>query len=690
MSTRLRHLRAILPLIAIVAVQMGGVAEPARARAPGLTVDPFVGTLGDFGQLSPAAVAPYGMVQLGPDTDPANHAGYDHAATKLAGFSHTRAVGVGCGGAGGDVRVTLDYAGAPALASIDKRHEQAHAGYYRVVYGQGILAEMTATRGTGAIRFTLPRSGPITLTVDFGHGYSRRISARWQAKGDGDLRADFSAGTVCDVGAYHLHSATRLFQGGKPVAARWQGDGARATLALTVHAGDVVELRTGLSSVDTTAAAAVREAEMGDTRFDRIAAGTLAAWNTQLGRVTITGSPAEQALFYTSLFRVMQTPVAITDPDGRARGSDGKIMQLSPGDQHYSSWALWDNYRTQMPLLALIDPVRAQAIAQSLVRLYASGKQRWATPDEPFLSVRTEHAGIALLDFRRKGITGFDARSALAGMAAESPTLARTTPDEQIEAAYDDWATSELAADLGDNVLACSFRKKALAYRQMWIDTFRDLGADADMVKARGLYQGTLAQYRWAPVFDLPWLAQVMGPRLKPELEHFFADNRFNMTNEPDLQVPFLLAWAGQRDASLAIVRRHLSQPVEHRYTNSTVRPVPWIGRSFALAPQGFADGMDDDAGTMSAWYVWATLGLYPLTPGEPRYVVTKPTPEMTVLRPLPNVRIVLRKGRKGVLTVGGQEITSQYLNHAVLTGMAPASASTPERAICVSEPNWH
>ena len=666
------------PAIVIRAVtalaMMVGVANAAQvgARPPGLLVDPFVGTLADFGQLSPAAVAPYGMVQLGPDTSPANHAGYDHAATQLAGFSHSRAVGVGCGGAGGDVRISLDYAGNPALSPIDKRRERAHAGYYRVVYGNGIVAEMTATRGTGAIRFTVPRSGPVAVKVDFEPSYSKRMSASWSGEGDNDLHADFSAGTVCDAGVYHLHSATRLFRAGKPVAARWQGDSTSATIFLTVRAGDVVELRTGLSAVDAAAAAAVREAEMGTTPFDDVAARTLADWNAQLSRLAISGTRAEQAMFYTALFRVMQTPVAITDPDGRTRGSDGKMLYLQPGEQHYASWAMWDNYRTQMPLLALIDPVRAEAIARSLVRLYASGKQRWATPDEPFLTVRTEHAGIALLDFRRKGITGFDAQAALAGMAAESPTLARNTPDEQIEAAYDDWATAELAADLGKTDLARSFHDKALSYRPMWLDTFRDLGSDADVVKARGLYQGTLAQYRWAPVFDLPWLAKAMGSRLIPELDRFFGENLFNITNQPDLHVPYLLAWTGQREASLTIIRRYLSRPVAHRYTNSMVRPEAWIGRSFALQPQGFADGMDDDAGTMSAWYIWATLGLYPLTPGEPRYLVTAPIPAVTTLRPRQNVSIVLRKGRKGLLSIGDQEIAGKFIEHTMLSG-APA-----------------
>jgi putative alpha-1,2-mannosidase len=258
-----------MPVIVIRAItalaMMVGVANVAQvgARPPGLLVDPFVGTLADFGQLSPAAVAPYGMVQLGPDTSPANHAGYDHAATQLAGFSHTRAVGVGCGGAGGDVRISLDYAGNPALSPIDKRRERAHAGYYRVVYGNGIVAEMTATRGTGAIRFTVPRSGPVAVKVDFEPSYSKRMSASWSAKGDDDLHADFSAGTVCDAGVYHLHSATRLFRAGKPVAARWQGDSTRAKLVLTVRAGDVVELRTGLSALDAAAAAAVAPAAAG-------------------------------------------------------------------------------------------------------------------------------------------------------------------------------------------------------------------------------------------------------------------------------------------------------------------------------------------------------------------------------------------------------------------------------------------
>ncbi|MEH3108164.1 MAG: glycoside hydrolase family 92 protein [Sphingomonas fennica] len=599
-------------------------AAPAAAQQPVDLVDPLVGTLGDFGQVAPAAAAPYGMVQLGPDTDPANHAGYDFAARTLRGFSHTRGVGVGCGGAGGDLRVSFLPEGAGPDAAIDKASERAGAGRYRVTFAGGIAADMTATRATGLLRFTVTAPGRYVLRLDAAPAIAVRHAARLEASG-GALLATMTAGTVCDAGRYTIHSASHITVDG---IARTDATiaGTAAALPLELKRGAVVEVRTGLSTVDAPAADRVLAAEAGARPFAALLAETRGRWQRELGRIAIRAPRETRALFYTSLFRVMQTPVAIDDPDGRYRGSDGVLRTAPPGTHRYTSWALWDNYRTQMPLIALIDRTRAADIARSLTALYAEGKPRWSTQTEPFLTVRTEHAGIALLDFHRHGITGFDAMAALEAMAAESDTLQRDTPDQRIEAAYDDWAVAELAHDLGRTDLATRFTARAQAYRPMWRQVFETPGADGDVVKARGLYQGTIWQYRWAPVFDLDWMVATVGrDRLLTELDGFFARGLFNMTNQPDIHVPWLYATLGRPDRTAALVHRILTQPIPHPYTNAGKRPEPWIGRSFALAPQGFADGMDDDAGAMSAWYVFGALGLYPLVPGTARYTVATP-----------------------------------------------------------------
>ena len=611
----------------IIAAGLVMIAAPALGRDAAVDlVDPFVGTLADFGQLTPAAVAPFGMVQLGPDTNPANHAGYDFAADRLHGFSFTRGVGVGCGGGGGDLLVSLRFAGASGPALMDKSRERAAAGFYRIVYDGAVTAEATATRGAGLLRFSTKRAGRVVLRIDARHSYAKRASATWRTVKSDDLRAEMVAGTVCDKGLYHLFSSSRVTVNGRPLHRMMVVKDGLATLHLNLRRGDVVQLATGLSSVDVDGAVRVRERELGSRPFKAVAAATRADWNRVLERVRPEGARAERALFYTSLFRVFQTPVAINDPDGRHRENDGSIARSSASQTRYASWSLWDNYRTQLPLISLLQPERSQDIARSLADLYIRGKAQWATTNEPFLTVRTEHAGIALLDMRRKGIADFDAKAALKGMAADSATLQRDTPDQRIEAAYDDWATAQLAHDLGDEATARRFLAQAHGYRPMWRSVFQTPGTDGDTVKARGLYQGTLWQYRWAPVFDLDWMVATVGrPAWLAQLHHFFDRGLFNMTNEPDIQVPWLFAAAGDPQATADLVRKILTQPMAHPYTNAGKLPKPFFGHSFALAPQGFADGMDDDAGAMTAWYVFASLGLYPLVPGEPWYAVTVP-----------------------------------------------------------------
>jgi len=652
------------------------VPAAARAANPVDLVDPFVGTSGDHGQLTPAATGPYGMVQLSPDTRPAEHAGYDFAATQLTGFSHTRAVGVGCGGAGGDLHVAVGYAGEGPVWPMDKASERAAPGWYSVRYGQGVEAQLAALGAAGVSRFDMPHAGTVRVVFDPRHGYTRQRTAEWTAREADDLRGRISAGTVCDAGLYHLSFAATLMLNERPVSvAAMRLDGDRLAFDLPVAAGDRVTVRTGLSVVDPASARRVLDTVVGGRSLEQVRAAARAAWAKELGRVQVAGDDERGRLIYTHLFRAMQTPARIDDADGRYRRSDGSLHQASDGRHRYAGWAVWDNYRTQLPLLGLLDPDRSTDIAASLAELYLAGKVPWATETEPFITVRTEHAGVALLDFRRKGIDGFDARAILPLMVAELKDLPRKTPDQQIETAYDTWAAAELARDLGQIENADRLRAEALSYRGMWRRVFGEVSDDFDVVKARGLYQGTLWQYRWAPVFDLDWLvSEGLGKeRFSAELTRFFGEGLFNMTNQPDIHTPFLYAANGEAEPTARLVDQILHRPMDHGYTNGGKRAAPWRGRAFALDPIGYADGMDDDAGGMAAWYVWASLGLYPLIPGEPRYALTTPSFDRAKII-LPGgraVRIERRGPANGRLVAvwwNGRPLPDLFINHAVLT----------------------
>ncbi|MET4896913.1 glycoside hydrolase family 92 protein [Sphingomonadaceae bacterium jetA1] len=604
----------------------------AMAREPWPPVNPFVGTAGDHGQLAPAATGPYGMVQLSPDTVPAGHAGYDYRASELRGFSHTRAQGVGCGGAGGDLLVAAGYDGDGDRWPIDKASEAAGAGWYRVRYGRiPIEAQLVARDRTGVSRFIFSKAGIAEIVIDPRHGYTTRLGASWDHRVASQLAGTMSTTSVCDRGAYRLAFAATLARNGIALPdIGHETSGNRLRFRIPVHPRDAIELRVAFSVTDIASARRALAVGVGNQPFASLRRTVAEDWQRELGRVRVSGGTAKQRrLFYTHLFRVMQSPTRIDDDDGRYRLSNGDMARAPDGHHRYTGWSIWDNYRTQLPLIALLDPRRAQDVAASIAELYRAGKTERATDREPFITIRTEHAGIILLDYWRKGLRGFAPDQILPLMAGEIAHGAVQSPDRRIEAAYDAWAVSELAHDIGDGATADRFRQLATAYRPEWNSVFRDPTArDGDVVKARGLYQGTIWQYRWAPVFDLLWLIETaLGrERFGRELTRFFDRKLFNMTNQPDIHTPYLFTLIGRADRTQAIVDRILNQPMEHWYTNRAKRIRPWIGRSFADDPAGFAEGMDDDVGTMAGWYVWASLGLYPLVIGEPWYLISAPT----------------------------------------------------------------
>lgn len=660
-------------LLATFSMLSASSAIAASARQPVDLVDPFMGTRGDRGQLSPAAAAPFGMVQLAPDTLPANHIGYDADAAVLLGFSQTRTQGVGCQGGGGDLLTSVRYADEAGPLKIDKTSERAGPGWYAVRYGS-VSATLAAGQSVSISRFTASRAGTLVLTLDPNHGYARNAGYHWANTSAADIRVGIDNGTVCNRGTYHLHIASSLRLNGHQIDEKGMvEDAGILTFALAVRAGDTVELRAGLSTVDDQSARATLIHALGDIDIAALEARTRQDWNVLLSRIAVDERDDEtrRKLFYTCLFRALQMPARLDDANGDYRTSDGKLAHAPRGHHRYGGWSLWDNYRTQVPLVALIAPDVARDMSDSLIDLFRSGKAQWATDSEPFLTVRTEHAGIALLDLVRKGLGPTDPGAALPAMARETDELPHATPDQRLELAYDEWAVAQLAHDLRRSDISAEFTRRWQSYRPIWTQVFRSLGDDADVVKARGLYQGTLWQYRWAPVFDLPWLRDVaLGQkRFQSELTAFFDRRLYNMTNEPDIHVPFLFALTPKPERTDAIVAALRDRPYQHWYDNAAKLSSPFIQPSFSLS-QGFADGMDDDGGAMSAWYVWASLGLYPLVPGEPWYVVSQPGFHRVRLNTGGRIMTIERRdgaGKISRVSLNGRLLHDRRISHSAL-----------------------
>ena len=439
-------------------------------------------------------------------------------------------------------------------------------------------------------------------------------------------------------------------------------------------------MRIGLSSIDEASAADERAA-VAPRPFNALRKEAAHAWKEVLGRVDVAGSTKEQRiLFYTSLYRVCLSPFHATF-GGRYRGTDGQVREAD-GWTFYSGWSMWDTFRTKFPLLCLLEPGVSSDIARSLVSLYCTGKRNWATMSEPVPTVRTEHSQITLLDAWSKGIRGFDLAEAWPAMEAEADEgripgarngLTRNSPDQLMETVYDLWAMSEIAGTIGNADAQARYGAEADSlFEATWKRDFMTIDESYALMKDNGLYQGTRWQYRWAmPVFAERMKKWAGEAALADQLEEFFARHLFNQGNEPDIQTPFLFNLFGRPQKTDSLVHALLTdEQMIHLYGGNAEYPEPFVGRAFRNAVDGYAPEMDEDDGTMSAWYVFCQMGFYPVCVGTDRYELFSPLFKRTTLH-LKDHNVVLRRSGSDACTerirIDGEPLPGRTLTHAAL-----------------------
>jgi predicted alpha-1,2-mannosidase len=418
-------------------------------------VDPMIGT-GAHGHTTPAACLPYGMVQLGPDTDTGRWdacSGYHHDDPTIMGFSHNHLSGTGASD-------LMDVLVVPRVGPVvlnpgtrerpessyrqvfDHADEHAEPGYYAVrLRDSGIAVELTATMRTGLHRYRF--SGPGHLLIDFAHG--ARVSPDAAS-----LLDDPSAGTDVTeaslqrvgadliVGSRHVHewadgrqihfamrlscpiAAVRFFDADIPAPDGSSGiSGALLKMVIMLpdagfHGTDgaPVMVKVGLSGVDVAGAIANLDSECPDWDFDRVRGAARESWAERLGRVRVMGgTPDQQRTIASALYHTAIAPNLFVDSDGRYRGLDSAVHHAGPGEINFSTYSLWDTFRAAHPLLMLIDPEQNLRFVRNLVAM--TQESPFGPPIWPLQGIETHcmigwHVVVIIAEALVKGGGGFD------------------------------------------------------------------------------------------------------------------------------------------------------------------------------------------------------------------------------------------------------------------------------------------
>jgi predicted alpha-1,2-mannosidase len=505
-------------------------SSPASATAPARTidaVDPFIGTGGE-GHTFPGAVAPFGMVQLSPDTDTscvirecyAHAAGYRHDDPTIEGFSHTHFSGAGHSDLGdvlvmpvsGDA-VAMD-PGTPEAPGYRSRFahasEMARPGYYAVTLdAPQVRAEMTAGTRVGVHRYTFPAGKAAHLVLDLRRSlYNYPGKVLWSGlhlRADGTLTgfretrgwapgrklffamrfsAPLTGHAVVDRDADITYKGFQAPGRGSDALAEKLGKQLEARLDFGAL-DRPLEVRVALSGVDEAGAVANLDAEPGD--FDATLARTRAAWDAALGAVELEAPAPTRTIVATALYHSLIAPSVWSDADGRYRGPDDQVHRAE-GYTFRSTFSLWDTFRAEHPLLTLVQPAQTtNDVVRSLVdsQRYSphgilpvwqfAGRETW--------TMIGYHAVPVIADAYLKGFRGFDANAALDAMVASADyapygglgdymKLGYVPIDREPEAAsktveyaYDDWTIARMARALGRTAVAQRFERRATNWR---------------------------------------------------------------------------------------------------------------------------------------------------------------------------------------------------------------------------------
>lgn len=711
-------LRPLLTLALCLPLILTGCKGEQQSEPLTQYVDPLIGT--DWvGNTYPGASVPFGMVQLSPDNGLPGWdriAGYYYPDSTIAGFSHTHLSGTGAGDLY-DVSympVLLPALEAEAPLGIHARfrhdREEASAGYYSVVLEPyDIRVELTATERVGIQRYTFARasdSACIILNLHKAMNWDRTLSSSLRIEQDtlliGHRHSDgWARGQQLYFATALSRAPQRVEIDSLPLPTNDVGSESDAypsalvaRLYYKVEQGESIILRTALSGVDEEGALRNLYAEASHNDFDAYRTQAQKAWERVLQRITLRGATEDdKCVFYTALYHSFLCPTIYSDVDGRYLGPDKQIHQVEEGSKHYSTFSLWDTYRSAHPLYNILARRESRDMVRSLIDFGAQNAghlpvwNMWASETDMMIGYHSvpvivdavlrgvyqpsedeKHRITQLLrtTAERQDYRGLGSYMRLGYVPAdeEGESLSKT-----MEYAYDDAAIALWAKDvLGDESLYLQYSLRAKSYANLWdaeVGYFRPrLSSGAfkpsfdPFAYSEDVTESNAYQYLWSVQHDVLGLVKLMGgaETMGRRLDEFFSAD----TPEHIALPIFSTGMIGQYVQG--------NEPTHHVLYLYNHARMPWrtaeLSREickqlYLPAPNGLCG--NEDCGQMSAWYIFSSLGFYPLDPLTGRYELTAPL--------FPESQLHLENGKTFTIRAEGLSDQACYIASVIVDG---------------------
>ena len=717
-------------------------------------VNPMIGT-SKMGHVYPGATAPFGMVQLSPQTnfevmfkEDGNYngatyeycAGYQYRDTTIVGFAHTNFSGTGHSDLGDllvmpttgklvldPIRTEKGEKGFYSAFSHD--NESAEAGYYKVdLDDYKIKAELTASERVGFHQYTFPKSNESHILLDLVynvyHHDNKNVWTFLRVENDSTLTGyRQTKGWARDKKVFFAVKFSKPFKSyGHKKYDEIKYDGfyrrfnqeenfpeiagkdIRAYFNFDTKDSEQIKMKFALSSVSSAGAMKNMEAEIPHWNFELTKKETQQKWNKELSKIEVeTIDEAQKETFYTALYHTMLSPILYEDVDGQYRGLDQNI-HTSDGFTNYTIFSLWDTYRALHPLFNVFQQDRNNDMIKSMLSHQKESVHNmlpiWSHYANENWCMIGYHATSVIADAIVKNVGDFDRNQALKASVATANVAYfdglgeyikyKYVPDDKshssvsktLELAYDDWTIAQIAKSVGDTKTENTFLERSEYYNNVFNPenkymcpkladgTFRKNFNPLD-THGQGFIEGNAWNYGLYVPHQLDKMIEMMGGKqsfskrldslFTMEIEDKYIAQHEDITrdgiignyvhgNEPGHHIPYLYNWTGDEYKTQARVRMIMDS-------------------MYGPGVEGLCG--NDDAGQMSAWYIFSALGFYPVTPGSNEYALGSPLVKKATLNlENGNTLVITTKNQSkenvyvSKLTINGKEIKRNYILH--------------------------